>query len=159
MGAVDNPHEVSIGELCIDELRTEAGALLRMHYEEVRGNQDTAPLDPDWGQYLKLEEAGVVFAFGARNRDGDLVGYAQAIYAPRHLHYDVSYVQVDIAFVHPMYRKGGTFKRLMVALKAEAVLRGATEMLSHAVPGSRMQQVLDGSKAHQLRDFNYTEVI
>ena len=48
--------------------------LLDKHWSETEPNQDTIKLDPDWKEYAKLDAAGILHIFTARDESG-LVGY------------------------------------------------------------------------------------
>lgn len=148
---------MNVERITIDFLRRQAGELFELHYQEVRGAQEhVPPIDPDWLQYGALEQAGMITLRGLFDGEA-LVGYALAIYVPRHLHYRVSYAQMDVMFVHPDYRRDGAAKMLADEVRAAVADKGAEELLWHAVPGSRMHALLDNSARFQLRDYNYSE--
>lgn len=79
--------------------------LLKVHWEEIALNKDFIKLNPDWEQYEKAEQEGILKGFTARE-DGKLVGYFVTI-VQRSLHYsDYIFATNDVIFLHPEYRKG-----------------------------------------------------
>lgn len=86
--------------------------LLEKHWSEIALNQDKIKLNPDWGAYNQLEQAGKLKIFTARD-DGKLVGYFVVI-VDRHIHYkDHLFANNDILFVDKEYRKGFTGIKLV----------------------------------------------
>lgn len=86
--------------------------LLDKHWSEIALNQDKIKLNPDWGVYNQLEQAGKLKIFTARD-DGKLVGYFVVI-VDRHIHYkDHLFANNDILFVDKKYRKGFTGIKLV----------------------------------------------
>lgn len=88
----------------------EAESLLKEHWGEIAHYKDI-PLDPNYDEYINLENAGIVRCFVARSgRDNSMVGYG--VYFVRHnLHYRNSLQAVqDIIFIKKEHRgKGGAF--------------------------------------------------
>lgn len=85
----------------------EAMPLLKLHYIEVAHYQDIE-LDPDIDQYERMENAGAIRCFVARDELGLMVGYA--VFFIRHnIHYRKSLQAVqDIIFIDPKKRGFGT---------------------------------------------------
>lgn len=77
--------------------------LMQKHWEEIAHYKDI-PLDPDLETYFKMEDAGILRVFTAREDDGKLVGYA--VYFIKHnLHYKSSLQALqDIIYVDPSKR-------------------------------------------------------
>jgi len=92
-------------EKCYD-IFTEISPLLLDHYLEIAHYLDI-PLDPDYEQYKRIEEAGALRTFTARTTDGELIGYA--IFFVRHnLHYKSSLQAVqDIIYIDKKRRGFG----------------------------------------------------
>lgn len=93
-------------EELISNCLQEAKPLLASHYAEI-AHFKQIPLDPDYDQYLELEKIGMTRCFVARNKNGDMIGYA--VYFCRHnLHYKSSLQAVqDILYMSPEYRGRG----------------------------------------------------
>lgn len=153
---------VLVAPLPIEELEREGAPLFRMHYAEIREGQDgdAHDLEPDWRQYRAMEEAGILISYGVRDvtrEDEPLVGYCLAIFVERHLHYPISYAQIDVMFIHPNYRGTGAASELRYQTRKMAKEMGASEIVCHAAPGSKNQLILDKSRSAVLRDYNYSE--
>ena len=132
--------------------------LLRDHYVELSVDKDAHPLDPDWGTYEKLYDAGALDIIAAY--DGEkMVGYSLSIFIPRNLHYPFAYVQNDVLFVARDHRQGGTAGRLMRMTKNWAKVKGAAQVLWHAKEGSELHRMLDSRSRFKLRDIIYSEDI
>lgn len=106
----------------VRDIIEEIEPLLHKHYEEI-AHFKTIPLDPDYDQYLQLEELGVIRLFTARTDDGLLVGYA-VFFVRANLHYKSSLQAAqDIIFIDPAHR--GTGAKFILwcdeQLKAEGV--------------------------------------
>ena len=79
--------------------------LLNLHYKEISANQDI-PLSPEFENYKKIDESGMLRVFTARNESG-LVGYC-IFFVNRNSHYSTSLQAVqDVLFVHPDHRGSG----------------------------------------------------
>lgn len=93
--------EIATPDFC-DELKP----LLQKHYLEIAHYQDI-PLDPDFGQYVKSEEIGMLRCFTARDETSKLCGYA-IFFVRKNLHYRSSLQAVqDILFLSPEHRNAG----------------------------------------------------
>lgn len=88
-----------------EDILDEILELYPLHYNEVAMDKEHVPLDPDIGQYLHLEEVGVLHILTVR--DGDrLIGYHKAFVVP-HIHFKSTLVAyTDLYFLLPEYRKG-----------------------------------------------------
>jgi GNAT superfamily N-acetyltransferase len=83
----------------VDEIKP----LVKLHYDEIATHKDLKVLDPDYDQYIHLDEIGMLRCFTVRD-GGILVGYFLTIITP-HIHYRTCrYALNDILFVHPDYR-------------------------------------------------------
>lgn len=109
---------------CIEEIK----ALIPEHYNELSEHKlKGIPLDPNYGLYLKRDEAGEVICVCLRS-DGFLVGYLVSFVAPG-AHYQTCLTCIsDIFFVYPDHRglEGGTL--LFMAWEAECKRRGVKLM-------------------------------
>jgi hypothetical protein len=86
-------------ESCIPDLKTIIGT----HWDEVAGDKDVIPLDPDWEQYVVLENMNKLHMFTVRD-DGKLIGYYIS-FIMNHIHYkQTKHSIMDIYFIHPEYR-------------------------------------------------------
>jgi Aspartyl/Asparaginyl beta-hydroxylase/Acetyltransferase (GNAT) family len=105
-----------------------------LHYQEIARNQDVIPLDPNWEQYLRLEQADILHVYTVR--DGQkLVGYHIALIGG-HLHYkSTKHAMTDIYFILKEYRNNGIgfefFKRVEGDLKSLDVVKIATACKLH----------------------------
>lgn len=89
----------------ISDSLEEAKPLLLKHWQELESNW--FPLDPDYEQYIKLEELGITRSFGARTEDGILIGYA-VFFVRYHIHYKTILVaSCDILFFEKEHRGQG----------------------------------------------------
>lgn len=86
----------------------EAKPLLYAHWKEIAHYQDIE-FAPDYEQYFRMEEAGVIKVFTAREQSV-LVGYA-VYFIRHHIHYKSCLCAYqDILFLDPNYRRtGGIF--------------------------------------------------
>ena len=92
----------------IKDTLEEAKPLLYKHWQEVAHYKDI-PLDPDYSMYLKMEEAGMIRAYAARDGQGVLIGYAVYVVRPN-LHYKCCLTATeDIIFIDPERRGVGMF--------------------------------------------------
>lgn len=75
------------------------------HWKEVGYNKSSIQLDPDWNQYLAIDDAGKLIVVIAYNSDDTIIGYSVDI-VNNHLHHkDLKYAVNDVLYVHPAYRK------------------------------------------------------
>jgi hypothetical protein len=150
-----------VASLSVAELEAEGGPLFQQHFDEIRSG-DTYQVDPDWKQYRALENLGMLLAFGARDgltKGAPLIGYLLAIFVERHLHYQLSYAQVDVAFVSSSHRGSSAMSNMSTLLRESARALGASELIWHAAPDSAMQTIAEKSRRFRLRDHNYSESI
>lgn len=86
------------------KLLEEIAPLLAEHWKEIAHFHDI-PLSPNLEQYKKLEEAGAIRLFTARDEEAQLAGY-NLFFLTQSLHYSTSLqAQQDILFLLPKYRK------------------------------------------------------
>jgi len=97
---------------CLANVKDDMKPLLEKHWEMVALNQGTIKLNPDWQEYARLDAAGILRIFTAR-QDGELVGYCVLI-VNRSLHYkDHIFANNDVVFVLPDHRAGATGYKLV----------------------------------------------
>jgi GNAT superfamily N-acetyltransferase len=106
--------------------------LLERHYLEIAHYQDI-PLDPDYEQYVKLEDAGVLRVFTAReSKFSMLAGYA-IFFVKNNLHYKASLQAIqDIIFVHPGFRSAG-FGAKLITFCDEELQKEKVQVVYHHV--------------------------
>lgn len=86
--------------------------LLQKHWEMVALNQGKIKLNPDWKEYARLDAAGILRIFTARE-DDKLVGYC-VLLVSQSIHYkDHKFASNDVVFVLPEYRSGATGYKLI----------------------------------------------
>ena len=113
----------------------EVKPILPIHWEELALNKDKVPLDPQYDIYLARDARGEVLSVTARE-DGKLMGYFVGFIAPG-LHYKTCLTcTMDIFYVHPDHRGGGTGWHLFKTAEAELKRRG-------------VQRLFVGSKLHK----------
>lgn len=97
--------------------------LLDIHWRKLALNQDTVPLDPQYGVYIAREARGEVCFITVRDA-GKLIGYWISFIAPG-LHYQTCLTaQMDIWNVLPEYERSRAPVVLMKAVEAEYIRRG-----------------------------------
>jgi len=86
-------------------VRQEVDELFYKHWLEIAVNKDKIKLNPDWGFYETLYEAGYLGIYTVRHNQ-KLVGYFVVI-VKTHPHYKDHLVAInDIIYIDPDYRKG-----------------------------------------------------
>ena len=93
-------------------VKEEIKPLLEEHWELVALNKGAIKLNPDYKEYARLDAAGVLKVFTARN-DGALVGYF-VLTISKSIHYsDHLFAINDVIFVKPDSRAGATGYKLI----------------------------------------------
>jgi len=99
---------------CLASFKEDIKPLLEKHWEEVALHQGQIKLNPDWQEYARLDAAGMLVAFTARD-EGKLVGYC-VLLVSQSIHYkDHKFASNDVVFVLPEYRKTHTGYNLIKA--------------------------------------------
>lgn len=120
----------------------EVGDLLEMHYQELCVNKERVKLDPMWGEYAKLEQAGMFVVCTTRD-DGKLIGYA-AFFLTKHMHYEgLTVASNDVLFLHPGHRQGMTGVRLIKFSEAHMQSLGAHKITWHAKHNTPLAPILE----------------
>ena len=113
----------------------EVKPILPIHWEELALHKEKVPLDPQYNVYLERDAQGGVISVTARE-DGKLIGYFVGFIAPG-LHYQTCLTcTMDIFYVHPDHRGGGTGYHLFKSAEKELKRRG-------------VQRLFVGSKLHK----------
>lgn len=96
----------------LNQVRSDAEPLIKLHWDEIALNQDKIKLNPDWEAYQKLEDDNRLKIFTARNGK-QLVGYFVVLLGAN-IHYkDHIFASNDIIYLHKDYRKGFVGIRLI----------------------------------------------
>jgi len=96
----------------LNQVRSDAEPLIKLHWDEIALNQDKIKLNPDWEAYQKLEDDNRLKIFTARSGK-QLVGYFVVILGAN-IHYkDHIFASNDIIYLHKDYRKGFVGIRLI----------------------------------------------
>lgn len=86
----------------------EAKPLLQKHWDEIAHYKDI-PLDPDYDAYFKLESAGILKVFTARDENKNMLGYAVFV-IQAHPHYKNNiYAKQDVVYIDCDRRGIGMF--------------------------------------------------
>jgi len=97
---------------CLASVKEDIKPLIKKHWKLVALNQGAIKLNPDWEQYAKLDAAGILRVFTARE-SGELVGYCVLVVS-RSMHYkDHIFANNDVTFVLPDHRAGATGYQLL----------------------------------------------
>ena len=98
---------MKIAHECFTNVKEDIKPLLDLHWAETEPNQDTIKLDPDWAEYFRLSEAGVLKIFTARDNER-LVGYCVVMVSQSIHHKDHIFAGTDVVYIHPEFRKSST---------------------------------------------------
>jgi len=102
---------MKIAHECLASVKEDIKPLIEKHWELVALNQGKIKLNPNWEEYAKLDSAGTLRVFTAR-QDGELVGYC-VLMVGRSAHYkDHIFANNDVLFVLPDSRAGATGYKL-----------------------------------------------
>lgn len=123
---------------CVERFAHELDALkplLPEHYKELALDQEKVPLDPQFDEYLRREDAGMLM-FVTMRSGGELVGYFIGFIAPG-LHYKTCLtLTMDIFWVRHEFRGNGAGFELFRFVEQEAKNRGVQRMFV----GSKMHK-------------------
>ena len=97
--------------------------LMHEHWTEIAYSQHEAPYDPDIDAFLRLDAAGALRLFTARD-DGDLVGYACYMVFQSLNHRTERHANESGVFIHPGWRRGLTAWRMLKHADGELVREG-----------------------------------
>lgn len=93
------------------DIMPELPALFVAHDQEVHGEPEALPLNPDWRGYAVSEERGVLHIVTAR-AEGKLVGYVFC-FISKSLQTSQRVSAVDLLYLTPEHRKGRNGENLM----------------------------------------------
>lgn len=109
-------------------VKKEMQSLLELHWELIALNKESIKLNPNWAEYVRLDEAGILKLYTAR-QDGDLVGYF-AVTVNTSLHYqDHKFATNDVIFIHPDYRNGSAGYKLIKYAEDQLFQMGVSLMI------------------------------
>lgn len=141
-------------EFMSDELVDEIFPLLEQHWREIAHFQDI-PLKPDWESYGKLESAGLLRVFTARDTEQKLIGYAAFFVRPA-MHYMSSLQAMqDVIYVDPARRAGGLGARLIIWCDEQLKAEGVQAVYHHVKAAHNFGPLLE-NMGYQLVDLIYT---
>ena len=104
--------QISCQQEFLNQVRSDAEPLIKLHWDEIALNQDKIKLNPDWEAYQKLEDDNRLKIFTAR-KSKQLVGYFVVLLGTN-IHYkDHVFASNDIIYLHKDYRKGFAGVRLI----------------------------------------------
>lgn len=116
-------------EIITNSVLEEVKPLLQKHWEEVAHYKDI-PLDPDYTQYILLQDLNMLRSFSARDDNGKLIGYAVFL-VKKHPHYKQHlYAMQDIIFIDPDRRGIGVF---LIKFCDEELRKIGVHVVSHHV--------------------------
>lgn len=98
---------IKIAHESLLNVKAELIPLLDKHWAETEPNQDTILLDPDWREYARLDQQGILHIFTARD-EGNLIGYCVVMISRSVHHKDHVFASTDVIYVKPDYRKTAT---------------------------------------------------
>lgn len=126
----------------LPDIKDELAPLLSLHWEEIARHRDEIKLNVDWATYLELDALGILHITTARC-DGRLIGYVINFVTP-HLHYrDWVMANNDILFVHPDYRKGRVFLKLLNYTEQLLADRGVKNLYIHMKTAHDFSPILE----------------
>lgn len=101
--------------------------LLTKHWSETEPNQDTIMLDPDWREYSRLDQEGILHIFAARD-NGKLIGYCVVMISKSIHHKHHIFASTDVIYVKPEYRKSATGSELIIFAEKHCKENGVSLM-------------------------------
>ena len=109
-------------------VKKEMQSLLELHWELIALNKESIKLNPNWAEYVRLDEAGILKLYTAR-QDGKLVGYF-AVTVNTSLHYqEHKFATNDVIFIHPDYRNGSAGYKLIKYAEDQLIQMGVSLMI------------------------------
>lgn len=117
----------------ITSMLEEAKPLVHEHFKEVMAGIETT-CEPNYDQYIQLEELGITRSYSARTEDGILIGYAVFLLQPSLFSKNISQALQILLFVAKNHRGLGYFfiKYCDGVLKHEGI-----NMVQHQIPVKR----------------------
>ena len=103
---------ITLQEESFSNAKEDFKPLLDLHWNEIARHKDDIKLNVDYESYRTLEELGLLHCVTARD-EGKLIGYVISMVS-RSLHYsDHLFANNDVLFIHPDYRGGSTFVKML----------------------------------------------
>ena len=141
-----------------DDVISDIEPLLQRHWEEIALNKDVVSFVPDYDQYKRLEDRGVLRIFTARN-DGALVGYAIYFVSPN-AHYSKDLWGVsDIIWVAPEHRHSLVGHFLLRFVEEQLTLEGVSVMSTMTKIGHPALAVLLEKLDHRPVETIYSKLL
>ena len=138
-------------------LRAQLEPLFELHYQEIAHDKDVIRLEPNWIVYAQLELPGNLLFVTAR-RDGELVGYASWVVTLA-LHYaSVIMAYSDMFFLHPDYRGGMNYVKLMRASEDMLAAIGVKKVFVSAKTDHDFSPVMKRLK-YKAVETNYSKLL
>lgn len=120
---------ISIQTEKLVDMLEELKPVLPIHWREIALDHDEIPLDPDYDQYLLMEEIGKLHVCTARE-DGELIGYF-ITWVINHPHYKSTlWGKVDIYYVKQEHRTNGVGYKLFTYHEAEMKRLGVDKLIN-----------------------------
>lgn len=140
-------------EIVTLKMLSEQAELFLMHHHESSQFPEMT-LDPDPGQYVKAEEAGILRWFSMRTDDGKVAGYF-TFFVTQYLHH-VKHKQAHqgLLYIHPDYRGPHFEKLLSFAVEYLTAFDGVEKIYTHANPKNTLHLYFE-RKGMKLVDRTY----
>lgn len=105
------------------DCQTELAAIFPLHWGELAKFKDRMPLMPQYGEYVRRNEAGGLLLITVRV-DGQVMAYYTVQIAPG-FHYETTLTAtMDLCYIHPEVRNKGLSAPLFRAVEKELRRRG-----------------------------------
>ncbi len=141
----------------IETHKVEMEQLLASHFEEVQVTSYNEDRNPNWEEYIRLEQLGSVFSLFVK-KEGKLIGYS-INFLTNHLHYsDLLIASNDAIFLDKQHRKGGLGSSLIRMSEDRARYFGAKVFSVNAVSGSPLAKVLP-KIGYNIQDITHLKVL
>ena len=135
-----------------EDVRAEIAPLVLNHYHEVVVYPDIK-LNVDEEMYQKIDEAGGLRLFTARNTAGDLIGYC-IFFVRHHLHYMDSFQAFqDVLFIQKEYRG---FGKKFIKWCDERLSEEKVQVVFHGVKAAHNYGSLLEDVGYKLSDLLYS---
>lgn len=116
-----NLAQITYQKEALKDFILEFAELLKPHMDEINVSQRLGfVFKPDYGRYIKMQEAGVFTVVTCRD-EGKLVGYSVFGVMPHIRYADCKIAKEDLYYIKPEYRNKGLGKQLFI--ETEKVLK------------------------------------
>lgn len=141
----------------IKDVLKEIKPLLDKHWEEVAWYKDDIKLNPNYDQYIQMQENNGLLLVTVRH-EGKLVGY-NINFLHRHPHYkDHIYAVNDIIFLAPAYRHGKIAKELLDTTEEMLKQIGVSVVTLHMKPEHTFKSLAEACGFKQ-QEYVYSKFI